>query len=94
MQSSSVQANFRVVLSEFIFTGLDSNTTEVNDKFSISSNEFGIQSLKFLQKNRFMTRSHSLAYYGVGIDVQGGVGGRWWWWWVCRTLLICLIING
>lgn len=54
MQSSSVQANFRVVLPEFIFTGLDPNTAEVNDKFSISNNQFGIQSLKFLQK-RFMT---------------------------------------
>lgn len=71
MRSSSVRANFRVVLSEFIFTGLDPNTTEVNDKFSISNSGFGIQSLKIksLQKSRFISGSHCLAYYGVGIDV-------------------------
>lgn len=54
MQSSSVCANFRVVLSKFIFTGLDPNTTEVNDKFSISNSGFGIQSLEIkpLQKSK------------------------------------------
>lgn len=71
MQSSSVRANFRVVLSEFIFTGLDPNTTEVNDKFSISNSGFGIRSLKIksLQKSMFISWSHCLAYYRVGIDV-------------------------
>lgn len=74
MRSSSVRANFRVVLSEFIFTGLHPNTTEVNDKFSVSNSGFGTQSLKIksLQKSRFISGSHCLAYYGVGIDVREG----------------------
>lgn len=90
MQSSSVCANFRVVLSKFIFTGLDPNTTEVNDKYSISNSGFGIQSLKIkpLQKSRFISGSHCLMYYGVGIDAWEG-------WKMDSTLhLLTIIMKG
>lgn len=71
MQSSSLHANFRAVLSEFIFTGLDPNNTEVNDKFSISNSGFETQSskIKSLQNSRFISGCHCLAYYRVSIDV-------------------------